>query len=208
MNDSTLVRCRCSESLVDIWTISRRRKAPHRFAVLRSELQKLEEDRHIIVTDLNSFADLRLWERYDGIQMLTVEFTWLSQRAGGEVSGWSERVHIPYERLHEFAISPEDIDGCTWDQLSVSHTKFPRIEMRSRRNLHEVVKRPVLRHKLAKIISSHFQWPGSEKIIITDDSLPFSFFFEEIRQKGEGICGGIILHDAGDLRKAHYSVHT
>ena len=57
-------------------------------------------------------------------------------------------------------------------------------------------------------LGRHFQWRGTEKIVIYDDGLPYSFFFEEYTPYGRGICGGIILHGAEDLAKAQYSVHT
>ena len=78
---------------------------------------------------------------------------------------------------------------------------MPRYEFHSRKNLHEVARRPVLRRKLGRVLGRHFQWRGTEKIVIYDDGLPYSFFFEEYTPYGRGICGGIILHGAEDLAK-------
>ena len=72
------------------------------------------------------------------------------------------------------------------------------------KNLHEVARRPVLRRKLGRVLERHFQWRGTEKIVIYDDGQPYSFFFEEYTPYGIGICGGIILHGAEDLAKAQY----
>ena len=100
------------------------------------------------------------------------------------------------------------MDGAEWRHLSVPEMLMPRYEFHSRKNLHEVARRPVLRRKLGRVLGRHFQWRGTEKIVIYDDGLPYSFFFEEYTPYGRGICGGIILHGAEDLAKAQYSVHT
>ena len=42
MNERIMVKVRCGRELLDIWTVSRSRKSPHKFAILRSELQELE----------------------------------------------------------------------------------------------------------------------------------------------------------------------
>ncbi len=100
------------------------------------------------------------------------------------------------------------MDGAEWRHLSVPEMLMPRYEFHSRKNLHEVARRPVLRRKLGRVLGRHFQWRGTEKIVIYDDGQPYSFFFEEYTPYGRGICGGIILNSAEDLAKAQYSVHT
>ena len=100
------------------------------------------------------------------------------------------------------------MDGAEWRYLSVPEMLMPRYEFHSRKNLHEVARRPVLRRKLGRVLEQHFQGRGTEKIVIYDDSQPYSLFFEEYTPYGRGICGGIILHGAEDLAKAQYSVHT
>ena len=115
---------------------------------------------------------------------------------------------ILYEPFHVFVENGEDMDGAEWHHLSVPEMLMPRYEFHSRKNLHEVARRPVLRRKLGRVLGRHFQWRGTEKIVIYDDGLPYSFFFEEVTPRGTGICGGIILHGAEDLAKAQYSVHT
>ena len=102
----------------------------------------------------------------------------------------------------------EDMDGAEWRQLSVPEMVTRRYEFHSRKNLHEVARRPVLRRKLGRVLEQHFQWRGTEKIVIYDDSQPYSFFFEEYTPYGRGICGGIILDGAENLAKAKYSVNT
>ena len=43
MNDRTMVKVRCDKELLSIRTVSWGRKSPFWFAILRSELQQLEQ---------------------------------------------------------------------------------------------------------------------------------------------------------------------
>ena len=45
-------------------------------------------------------------------------------------------------------------------------------------------------------------------IVVYDDFVPYSFFFQEECVNGNGICGGIILYGREDLKKACYGMHT
>lgn len=210
MNDRTMVKVRCDKELLLVRTVSWGRKSSFWFAILRSELQKLEQQPQgrLISNDCGSFAVLRLTQGLDGKQMLELRFTWLQDDGNGKVHGWKEDVRLPYAPFHAFAEAGETMDGTEWRRLSIPEPITRRYEFRSRKNLHEVARRPLLRRKLGKVLARHFQWRGTEKIVIYDDGQPYSFFFEEHTPHGRGICGGIILHGAEDLAKAQYSVHT
>lgn len=58
MNDRTMIKVRCDKELLYIRTISWQKKSPHRFAILRSELQKLEQEpnKRVLTSDCGSFA--------------------------------------------------------------------------------------------------------------------------------------------------------
>lgn len=210
MNDRTMIKVRCSKNLLDVWTISRTRKSPRSFAILRSELQQLEQkpESRLISHDCGSYATLRLTKGPDGMRVLEIRFTWLLEDGADQVHGWKEDVRLDYGPFHAFAEAGEDMDGAEWRQLSIPEKVIRRYEFHSRKNLHEVARRPVLRRKLGKVLDRHFQWRDTEKIAICDDGQPFSFFFQEYTNSGPGICGGIILHGADNLPKAQYSVHT
>lgn len=210
MNDRTMIKVRCSKNLLDIWTVSRNQKSPRSFAILRSELQQLEQkpESRLIAHDCGSYAALRLTKGPDGMRVLEIRFTWLLEDGADQVHGWKEDVRLAYEPFHAFAEAGEDMDGAEWRQLSIPQKVTRHYEFHSRKNLHEVTRRPVLRRKLGKVLDQHFRWKGTEKIVIYDDGQPFSFFFQEYTLDGPGICGGIILHGAEDLPKAQYSVHT
>lgn len=210
MNNRTMVKIRCSKDLLVIRTVSWERKSPHWFSILRSEMRQLEEkpECRLISVDGGSFAALRLMKTSDRAQMLEIRFTWLQGDGADRVKGWTETVRLSYARIHTFVEAGEDMDDTEWRQLAMPEQMTHRIEFRSRKNLHVVAGCPILRHKLGKFLDRHFRWNGTEKIVIYDDFLPYSFFFEEHTPHGMGICGDIILHDAENLQKAQYSIHT
>ena len=179
MNDRTLVKLRCNKEMLDIRTVSWTRKSPYSFSILRSELQQLEQrpQNRLISGDCGSFAVLRLTQRPGDMKMLEIRFTWLQEIGAGKVHGWQENIRLPYEPFHVFVENGEDMDGAEWHHLSVPEMLMPRYEFHSRKNLHEVARRPVLRRKLGRVLGRHFQWRGTEKIVIYDDGLPYSFFF-------------------------------
>ena len=208
MNDRTMIKVRCDKELLYIRTISWQKKSPHRFAILRSELQKLEQEpnKRVLTSDCGSFASLRLTKGPDGTQILEIRFTWLQEDGNDKVHGWKEDVRIPYEPFRAFSGAGEDMDGAEWRQLSIPELVTRRYEFRCRKNLHEVTGCRLLRHKLGKILEQHFQWRGTEKIVLYDDSQPYSFFFEEYTPYGRGICGAVILHGIEDIAKALFVI--
>lgn len=176
MFDSVLVKVSCSEELLYLHTISRRHKSPYRFAILRDTLEQLEREpgRQVIVADCGCYAALRLTRALDG-EMLEIRFSWLQSAGADSLRGYEERVRLPYRRFHECVEAGTDMAGWNWSQLSVPEKVTRRFEFHSRRNLHQIAQRPLLRHKLGKTLEHHFQWRGAEKILIYDDGAPYSF---------------------------------
>ena len=138
MNDRTMIKVRCDKELLYIRTISWQKKSPHRFAILRSELQKLEQEpnKRVLTSDCGSFASLRLTKGPDGTQILEIRFTWLQEDGNDKVHGWKEDVRIPYEPFRAFSGAGEDMDGAEWRQLSIPELVTRRYEFRCRKNLH------------------------------------------------------------------------
>ncbi|MCM1215589.1 MAG: DUF4120 domain-containing protein [Lachnospiraceae bacterium] len=210
MGQRTMMKLSASENCVFVWTVSRGFRSPHRFGISKQELRTLEEERHIIASDIHSFADLRLGQsgRGEPGDMLDVEFTWLSDNGGRMVSGREETLHMPYRKFREAVEKSEQIGGASVELLSSEEKPAPRIEFQSRKNLRAVTEVKILRKKLGRFLNAHFAWKGSRKIVVYDDFEPYSFFFIEETPRGAGICGGIILHGREDLRKAYYGIHT
>ena len=194
---------------ISVKTRSRKDCSPQRFIILKKELQRLEEKKHLITKDIHSYAELRICDAVGGAKVLELSFTWLKDAGRNSVSGYTEQVRLPYEPFRVYAAGEEEVtDGTRWRLLSIPEQSRPKLEFHSRKNLKAVVENPILRHKLGKFLDQHFNWYNYERIVLTDDYLPYSFFFEEYTPYGRGICGGIILHGAEDLAKAQYSVHT
>lgn len=151
MFDSVLVKVSCSEELLYLHTISRRHKSPYRFAILRDTLEQLEREpgRQVIVADCGCYAALRLTRAMDS-DMLEIRFSWLQSAGADSLRGYEEWVRLPYRRFHECVEAGTDMAGWNWSQLSVPEKVTRRFEFHSRRNLHQIAQRPLLRHKLGK----------------------------------------------------------
>ena len=210
MGQRTMVKLSASEGCVFLWTVSRGFRSPHRFGISVRELQILEAERHAIVSDIHSFAELRLGRsaKEENEDMLTVDFTWLSDSGFRRVAGREETIHLPYRKFQEKLEESRGLGGAGVGMLSLDEKAAPRIEFQSRNNLRAVAERKVLRKKLGRFLNNHFSWKGSRRIVVYDDFVPYSFFFQEERLNGNGICGGIILHGQEDLKKACYGMHT
>ena len=210
MEQRTMVKLSASEDCVFLWTVSRGFRSPHRFGISVRELQALEMERHMIVSDIHSFAELRLGRsvKEGNGDMLTVDFTWLSDSGFRRVAGREETIHLPYRQFQEKLEESRKLGGTGVGMLSVNEKGTPRIEFQSRKNLREVAERKVLRKKLGRFLNNHFSWKGSRRIVVYDDFVPYSFFFREIRYGAPGIAGGLILHNRSNMEKAYYATHT
>ena len=206
----TMLKLTASEDSISLRTVSRGFRSPHRFVVLETELQELEVKRHIISSDIRSFAEMHLVKA--GMEgkgdMLVIRFAWLNDSAEGKLSGTEETLQFQWEVFREKITESRSLEGAAVGLLSMKSQGNPAIEFHSGRNLKAVAGKRILRKKLGKFLSCHFAWKGSRKITVTDDFVPYSFFFREERSNGAGICGGIILHGQENLKKARYEIHT
>ena len=60
MNQRTMVKISAEENVITLRTFSREYRSPQGFIILRSELEKLKLNKKVIVSDIRSFAILRL----------------------------------------------------------------------------------------------------------------------------------------------------
>lgn len=203
----TMVIATAGECCISFRTVSWSRKSPQRFLIVREWLETLEDGRTEIVSDIHSFAVLR---RSEATGLLTINFTWLNGVCGGEVRGWEESVTIPYAPLLAFMEeSAQDAGPKTWKHLSVCSTSRPRLVFHDKGRLREYVANKTVRKKLARALRDNFHSPCVERIDFYHDFEPYSFFFREVCNGRNGICGGLIFHNYHDnLKKANYSVHT
>jgi len=209
MDHRVMMKLMASGECVSLRTVSRGFRSHQRFIVLEDEFQELEEKRKIIVSDIHSFAKLRLCRTMEGMDTLVIVFTWLSDDGMGKVAGMEETLEFPYRQFREAVEKSRSLDGACQKMLSIYGRAVPEIEFRSRNNLKAVAGTHILRKKLGKFFSTHFAWKGSRKIVVYDDCFePYSFSFCEETPYGSGMCGGIILHGRENLKKAYYGMHT
>lgn len=125
MNDRTLVHMIFRADCISLRTVSRSRKSPHRFYILRSKLEELEHTPYMIVHDIESFAVLRR-DTYAGT--IEIEITWLSGD-GITVSGYKEIIILPYDQMRAFLNKSTVEDSpIVWKTLSIDNShKRPQI---------------------------------------------------------------------------------
>ena len=203
---NTLVKAYAEEYGIDIRTVSRSRKSPHRFYVLRDALADLEHKPKIIVRDIRSFAVLFL-NSYDST--LEIEFNWLNGN-GYNLMGWEETVTLPYEEFAAFVHNSTVESGPKeWKTLSIDNSvRQPKLIFNSLKNLHKALQNGTVRHKLVRFLRDGFCWPDAEQIELYDDFMPYSFLFREIKNGKTALSGGLILHLQDDIQKSYYSIHT
>lgn len=205
-NRNILVKAYAEEYGIDFRTVSRDRKSPHRFYILRDKLAELERNPKIIVCDIRSFAvmcrDVRAGT-------LKIEFSWLNGD-GHNLMGWQETVVFPYEEFVAFVHNSKTSGGPSeWKALSINNPrKQPKLIFNSSRNLSAAIKNGMIRQKLVRFLRDVFQWPNADQIELYDDFLPYSFTFHEIKNGKTAMIGGLILHQQDDIEKAYYGIHT
>lgn len=206
MNDRTLVSLIFRADCISLRTVSRSKKSPHHFYILRSRLEELAHTPCVIVHDIHSFAVLR---RNNHDETIEIELTWLSGD-GTTVSGYKETIILPYEQMRAFLNKSVYEDRpIVWKTLSIDNShRRPQLVFKSRENLHAALTDNAIRRKLIRSLRDDFRWPRSERIEFYDDFVPYSFMFREIKDGQPTITGGLILHNQDDMQKAHYSIHT
>ena len=208
MNNRTMIKLSASEDCITLRTFSKEYHSPQSFVFLENDLLELEEKRYLTVSDIRSFANLSLRKTMEQDNVLEVSFTWLSDAGGGKVSGMTETIRIFYEEFKEM-VEESRKNGIQKRMLSLEEKSRPKIAFQSRRNLKAVAETKALRKKLGKFMGEHFlRWKGSRQITLYDDFEPYSFFFQEQTPYGTGMCGGVILHNRENMKKAYYGIHT
>lgn len=203
---NTLIKAYAGEYGIDIRTVSRSRKSPHRFYILRDALADLEHKPKIIVRDIRSFAVLC---RNICAGTLEIEFNWLNGN-GYNLMGWEETVVLPYEEFAAFVHNSTVESGPKeWKTLSIDNSvRQPKLIFNSLENLHKALQNGTVRHKLVRFLRDGFQWPDAERIELCDDFMPYSFLFREIKNGKTALSGGLILHLQDNIQKSYYSIHT
>lgn len=208
MTNRIMLSALADENTIQFRTISARFKSPQRFYVTYDELDCLRRDGYIITNDIRSFVQIRLDEQRDQI---TFDFTWLTGRSFGRVEGTEQTVNLHWSEFRAFLESCRQPDGPKdFKALSLDVSRHrPRLVFcGNRANLHAAIGDPVVRRKLGKALDVNFNWPDADEVHLTNDFMPYSFFFREYRNGRAVMCGGLILHGQEDMDKAYYGIHT
>lgn len=205
MNSRTMVKVSAAGKSLFFRTVTRNGKSPHSFAVLRSDLRRMTQERVVTVGDAGSFAVLR-YERE--LRRVVIRFVWLSQ-CGCDLTGREETVQLSFDALMKFALESEKDPHVTqWRALSIEDAEKPQLVFCEQRNLRAALAQKAVRRKLIRFLRDNFRWKQTDRICFYDVSLPYSFFFREFRLGHSGICGGVILHGQDNMEKAYYAIHT
>ncbi len=205
MSSRTMVKLIGRQYGIEFQTYSREKKS-RSFFVLRSELADLSQRDEITVHDGCSFAIFRR-----NIPAGTVDacFSWLSI-CGDHLSGQEEILRMPYAAIMEFAESSREAGGPKHCRLLASEAKAtqPRFVFCDTQRLHECLAIKDIRRKLVRFLRDNFCWISSDQILFYSDYIPYSFFFQEIRDGRPCLSGGLILHRQENMDRAYYSIHT
>lgn len=179
-------------------------RSPSTFYITSESFHKLDSERYMLVRDAGSFAEM--WVDPDRTE-LQINVTWLSDHGADQVSGRRETVRLDWGKVLGFATNPYTQKMQLLSNVEVQSN--PRLIISSRKNIKEVLANKTIRHKFAKCVAKNFHYWTAREIRLYDDFSPYSFYFREIRKDGrDGLCGGVILHNADDVRTARYSIHT
>lgn len=207
MTNRIMLHAHANENTVQLRTVSARMKST-RFYITYDELDRLQREGHIISNDIHSFVQIRLDEQRDRIRF---EFTWLTGHSFDRVEGFEQTVRIRWAPFREFLENCRQPDGPRdFKALSLDVSRHrPRLVFDGNRaNLRAAIGNPLIRRRLGKALMSNFNWPGADEIHLTNDFVPYSFFFREFQGGRACMCGGLILHGQEDMGKAYYGIHT
>ena len=206
--ERTMLKLSVRDGYVIFQTYSRRNGRSSQFYMRVETLDALEQLRTIIAMDDPHFVKMHTYVDRAGVERLCIQFTWLSVSGHDSVHGRREFLEVDYARFKAATEKSRAQQG-TWQKLlSLPEEGKPPIRMHSKGNLKKVLQNRTLKKKLGRFLAANFRWESAKCIHISDDYLPYSFFFWEEFENGRGICGGIILHGLEDLRRAHYEIHT
>ena len=208
MMERTILKLSVRDEFIVFQTYSRRNVRSSQFYMAADVLETMETKGVAVAMDDPHFVKLHTYVDRAGVERLCMQFTWLSVSGHDGVHGRREFLDVDHAKF-KAAMEKSRARQEAWQTLlSLPEEGKPPIRMNSKGNLKKVLENRTLKKKLGRFLASNFKWKSAKCIHVSDDYLPYSFFFWEERDDGRGICGGIILHEREDLRRAHYEIHT
>ncbi|MCI9263280.1 MAG: hypothetical protein HFF06_01760 [Oscillospiraceae bacterium] len=201
--NKTLVKVRKMDKYLYFCTITKERKSPHSFMISTGVLDDLYDLTTAILCEYDCGSFARIW-RDPLRKTVHIRFYWLHSD-GVRFEGWEQTIIIPFQELMAFN---KGYMGDTWSFLSLENYHGPKLVFCKTDNLHSAVNNPVVRKKLSRFLRDNFRWPDWDEIRFYNDLIPYSFFFQTVRDGRIGISGGVILHEQDNMKKAQYALHT
>ena len=207
MQPRTMVKAACVSDCITFRTVSREGKSPRELYVFRSLFDDLADRGYAVTYDGLSCAEFCL-DRMKNV--VSIRFLWLARRGDGYLSGRDETVMLSYKKLAAFVKASAQADGPKeWQARSMtSRRRQPKLVFCDEKPLRDCLSRKEVRRKLVRFLRDNFHWIGSDEIRFYCDFIPYSFFFQEIRDGKPSLAGGLILHGQEDMQRAYYSIHT
>jgi len=199
LTDRTMVKVSATENCLVFRTVSRKRKSPHNFYILRSELEQLEHKASVTARDIFSYILLRNDELRD---VLHVQLFWLDLHADDTLSGRAETFILPSRPLMDFVSRSRP--GEELKLLSMREQPKPLLYFHGSSNLHAALAHKTVRRKLIRFLRDNFNWNNVDEISFCNEAIPYSFGFQEYYHGQLLMNGGLILHGQEDMDTAYY----
>lgn len=203
MTDRTMVKVSATENCLVFRTVTKKRKSPHSFYILQDNMEQLRHRRSITSRDGYSYVLMRIDELRD---IIHVQFFWLDLHADDTLSGRAETFTLPYHPLMEFVSHGQP--GEELKLLSMKELPKPLLYFHGASNLRAALANKTVRRKLIRFLRDNFNWNNVDEIGFCNDTIPYSFGFQEYYHGQLLMNGGLILHGQEDMDKAYYSIHT
>lgn len=200
----TLIKIEKRENTIGFRTVAkdgksfRRGHSSQTFLITKEDIEELFRKKYLVGKDIYSFASCSISDK-----VIAIEFFWLDS-AGNRLTGETESIIISLEKFENFFYN-EGIQ--TMDLINIEEKKCGVIKVNAPNTMAYIMKDKLLKRKLTKFLRDNFRWYRCDEIQLYDDYSKGSFCFTETRNGRRGICGGIILHDAGS-KNSYFQIHT
>lgn len=199
----SLVKFNRNENTIDMVVYDKINKRSNHFYILNDEIQSVFDKNDILTKDIYSYC--RISKKEDKIYF---NIDWLERCGNNKLQGYTQNFTISANKFVQWYESQEVQYVC----ISLNENKTAKFDVRSEKNLKEILNDKTLRKKFTKGIQRLMCWQG-ETIELYDDFVDHSFYFvEKDKDNNRVMNGGLIFHKDFDerenIKKGYYQVHT
>ena len=203
MSSRTMVKLTSYPHGIEFRTFNREKESLS-FYVRRDELLELERKEEVTVHDAGSFIVFR---KDAAGELINIRFVWLYS-SGDQLHGYEENLILLYGDVATFAENSKMAGSPSYCRLLSVAKKDPqpRYVFYCTERLHECLAVKAVRRKLVRFLRDDFRWPDGGQIQFDCGPVPYSFFFQVIREGRLFFVGGLILQGQEDMNTAYYSI--